>query len=174
MESMSQPVKLSDALVLAARMAAESQERSIAGQVEFWAKLGRSVGELLDGRVQQRLVDNRSRKSLSALVESVEGPQGQARLKAYLESEPFPHFEAHPSRKGLLIRIEADGRKTVGRFKNRQFVAVAEPKPEQAERLRPIRKTGCASRVKLKAGDSPVKPPKKIRFEGHAPVVAQA
>ena len=43
---MGQPVKLSDALVLDARIAAEAQERSIAGQVEFWAKLGRSV-ELL-------------------------------------------------------------------------------------------------------------------------------
>jgi hypothetical protein len=38
---MSQPVKLSDALVLDARLAGEVQERSIAGQVEFWAKLGR-------------------------------------------------------------------------------------------------------------------------------------
>jgi hypothetical protein len=33
---MSQPVKLSDALVLDARLAAEVQERSIAGQVEYW------------------------------------------------------------------------------------------------------------------------------------------
>ena len=37
---MGQPVKLSDALVLDARIAAEAQERSIAGQIEFWAKLG--------------------------------------------------------------------------------------------------------------------------------------
>ena len=44
---MSQAVKLSDALVLDARVAGEVVERSIAGQVEFWARLGRSVEVLL-------------------------------------------------------------------------------------------------------------------------------
>ena len=125
---MSQPVKLSDALVLDARMEAEAQERSIAGQVEYWAKLGRSISGLLEGRVQQRLIDHRRRPSLPELVESVEGREGRARLKEYLESRPFPHFEPHPTRKGMLIRTEADGIKTVGRFKNRQFVVTAEPK----------------------------------------------
>lgn len=46
---MSQPVKLSDALVLDARLAGEAFGRSIAGQVEFWARLGRSVELLLEG-----------------------------------------------------------------------------------------------------------------------------
>ena len=40
-QAMSQPVKLSDSLVLDARLAGEAVERSIAGQVEFWARLGR-------------------------------------------------------------------------------------------------------------------------------------
>jgi hypothetical protein len=126
---MSQPVKLSDALVLEARVAAEAQERSIAGQVEYWAKLGRSVSELLNGRVQQRLVASRVGKPLSELIETVNKPEGHARLKAYLETRPFPHFEAHPTRKGLLVRIEENGRRSVGRFKNRQFIEVAETKP---------------------------------------------
>src|ERR1035438_9156293 len=47
---MSQPVKLSDSLVLDARLAGDAMERSIAGQVEFWARLGRSVEVLLEGR----------------------------------------------------------------------------------------------------------------------------
>lgn len=129
---MSQPVKLSDALVLAARMTAEVQVRSIASQVEYWARLGRSIDGLLEGRVQQRLADDRNRKSLSELVETVEGPEGQARLDAYLDSRPFPHFEAHPTRKGLLVRTDANGRKTVGRFKNRQFVEIDRPKHGRA------------------------------------------
>lgn len=126
---MSQPVKLSDALILEARITAEAQERSIAGQVEYWAKLGRSVSDLLNGRVQQRLVANHGAKSLSEVVETVDQPEGHARLKAYLQTRPFPHFEAHPTRKGLLIRTEEDGRTSVGRFKNRQFIEVAEAKP---------------------------------------------
>jgi ParD-like antitoxin of type II bacterial toxin-antitoxin system len=129
---MSQPVKLSDALVLEARIAAEAQERSIAGQVEYWAKLGRSVSELLSGRVQQRLGANHAGKSLSEIIETVDKPEGHARLKAYLETRPFPHFEPHPTRKGLLIRIEEDGRRSIGRFKNRKFIEVAEAKPSRA------------------------------------------
>ena len=46
---MSQPVKLSDQLVLDARLAGKATERSIAGQVEFWAKLGRAIEPLLHG-----------------------------------------------------------------------------------------------------------------------------
>jgi hypothetical protein len=119
---MSQPVKLSDALVLEARIAGESQERSIAGQVEFWAKLGRSLEDLLGGRELRILRADTPQHSLTELVESIDKPEGRARLKAYLESEPYPHFEPHPTRKGLLVRIEADGRRTTGRFVNRRFI----------------------------------------------------
>ncbi|MGB7267116.1 MAG: hypothetical protein WBC92_16490 [Terracidiphilus sp.] len=129
---MSQPVKLSDALVLEARMAAETEERSIASQVEYWAKLGRSVSELLHGATQHRLIERRKRPTLSQLVDSVEGVTGRARLKAYLDTRPFPHFAVHPTRKGLLIRTDADGRTSIGRFKNRQFVEFAEAKPRRA------------------------------------------
>jgi hypothetical protein len=38
---MSQPVKVSEALLLDARLAGEAPERSIAGQIEYWARLGR-------------------------------------------------------------------------------------------------------------------------------------
>ena len=44
---MGQPVKLSDKLVLEARLAGEDNERSIAGQIEHWARLGRAVESLL-------------------------------------------------------------------------------------------------------------------------------
>jgi len=40
---MSQPVKISDELILDARLTAEIAERSIAGQIEFWAQLGRAI-----------------------------------------------------------------------------------------------------------------------------------
>jgi hypothetical protein len=144
---MGQPVKLSDALVLDARIAGEAQERSIAGQIEFWAKIGRSVAELLNGRVQQRLAQGGTEKSLSEFIESADKPEGQARLRAYLESRPFPHFKAHPTRNGLLVRIEKDGRRSVGRFKNRQFVVVAEAKPSRtSSRSRRVRKAAAGSR----------------------------
>ena len=41
-------MKVSDALVLDARLMGEATQRSIAGQIEFWARLGRAV-ETLSG-----------------------------------------------------------------------------------------------------------------------------
>jgi hypothetical protein len=121
---MSQPVKLSDALVLDARITGELVERSIAGQVEFWARLGRSIEPLLQGDQALALCRNAATRPLSECLLSVDSVKGRERLKAYLEGQPFPHYEAHPSKSGLLIRIDEDGRRTSGRFVNRQFRAV--------------------------------------------------
>jgi len=118
----SQPVKLSDALVLDARLAGEVQERSIAGQVEFWAKLGRSVELLLDGRHLLSLCRTSGFIPLADLVDVVDTPRGRQMFADHLAGEPFPHYEAHPTKKGLLVRIEAGGTRTVGRFVNRVFV----------------------------------------------------
>jgi len=119
---MSQPVKLSDSLVLDARLAGDAWHRSIAGQVEFWARLGRSVELLLGAPQVLALARTAAAMPLSACLESVDSAEGRTRLAAYLDSRPFPHFEPHPDRKGLLIRIDADGSRTAGRFRNRQFL----------------------------------------------------
>lgn len=119
---MSQPVKLSDALVLDARMACEVEKRSIAGQVEYWASLGKLIDALIDGRTRTDALQRCGSKPLSELVATVGTPEGDARLRAYLDSEPFPHFEPHPTRKGVLIRIDADGTRSVGRFVDREFL----------------------------------------------------
>lgn len=120
---MSQPVKLSDALVLDARMASEAQQRSIAGQVEFWARLGRGLELLLDGKKVLELSRASASTSLSGLLDVVDTPKGREMFKAYLESEPFPHYEAHATRPDLLIRVDEDATRTTGRFVNRVFVA---------------------------------------------------
>jgi hypothetical protein len=119
---MSQPVKLSNALVLDARLAGEVQERSIAGQVEFWAKLGPCIDGILTGQQRMTLVRSGDKRTLSEAIDSVDTPEGRGRVKAHLESEPFPHFEAHPTKTGLLVRIEVDGSRTVGGFVNRNCV----------------------------------------------------
>jgi hypothetical protein len=122
---MSQPVKLSDALVLDARIAAEAQERSIAGQVEFWAKLGRSIELMIDGQQVLTLCRTVGATPLSDLVAIVHTAKGREKLKTYLDGEPYPHFEPHPTRTGLLVRTDEDGTRSVGRFVNRAFVPVS-------------------------------------------------
>jgi hypothetical protein len=125
---MSQPVKLSDALVLDARIAGVAQERSIARQVEFWAKLGRSVELLLEGGQVLKLCRSVGATPLADLVDVIDTPVGREKLKSYLESEPYPHFKALSSRAGMLVgagtlvRIEENGKRTVGRFVNREFI----------------------------------------------------
>jgi hypothetical protein len=121
---MSQPVKLSDALVLDARIAAQAQERSIAGQVEYWAKLGRAVEPALTGRQAAELRQNGKVRPLSELLATVETAEGRSRSKAYLESRPYPHYRQLPGQARVYIRTDADGTETVGRFVNRAFVAI--------------------------------------------------
>src|SRR5687768_11176050 len=55
--NMSQPVKLSDELVLDARLVGEGLERSIAGQIEFWARLGRAIEPVLQVRQAKALAE---------------------------------------------------------------------------------------------------------------------
>lgn len=118
---MSQPVTLSDELVLDARLTAEIAERSIAGQIEYWAHLGRAIEPLLE--VSQALALRRAGavRLLSECLDSVDSPEGRRRVAEHLHSQPFPHYEPAPEAPGMLVRIEADGTRTVGRFVNRQF-----------------------------------------------------
>jgi hypothetical protein len=130
---MSQPVKLSDALVLDARMAAGAVERSIAGQVEFWARLGRAIEPLLQGVQVLALCQNAGARPLSACLDSVDSPAGRQRVTDYLQAQPYPHYEPHPEKAGLLVRTDADGRRTTGRFVNRMF----EPAKAKSKSTRP-------------------------------------
>ncbi len=121
---MSQPVKLSDELVLDARLTAEIAQRSIAGQVEYWARLGRAIEPLLQGAQALALCRAGASRPLSECLESVDSPDGRQRVVEHLASQPFPHYEPAPEAPGLLVRIEADGTRTRGRFINRQFQEV--------------------------------------------------
>jgi hypothetical protein len=118
---MSQPVKVSDALLLDARLAGEAVERSIAGQIEFWAKIGRALEPVLRGDHVLALCRSGNVKPLSGCLASVDSPAGRKRVVEHLNARPFPHYEAAPAPPGMLVRIEADGKRTIGRFVNRQF-----------------------------------------------------
>lgn len=159
------PVKLSDALVLDARLEGELQQRSIGGQVEYWAKLGKLLDAYLDGRKRSEVLQQSGSKPLSELIASVGTPEGGARLTAVLEREPFPHFKPHPNRRGVFIQTEADGSQYVGRFVDRKFVR-EETKIEksigsvsacaEADAIKPgrIRKSSLKRKSAIKRGNS--------------------
>ena len=118
---MGQPVKVSDELILDARLAGEEGERSIAGQIEYWAKLGRAVELHLRSAEALRLKRRGEARPLSELLSSVGTAAGRKRLTTYLGTRPFPHFEAATGKRGFVIKIDQDGSRTVGRFVNREF-----------------------------------------------------
>ena len=121
---MSQPVKLSTSLILDARLTSEITERSIAGQIEFWARLGRAIEPLLQGVQSLALSRAGSTMPLSECLASVNSAEGRERLSAYLRSQPYPHYEPAPEAPGLLIRTEANGKRALGRFVRREFKVV--------------------------------------------------
>lgn len=118
---MGQPVKLSEALVLDARLVGGAAERSIASQIEFWARLGRSVESVLRIDSVLRLKQRGEAVPLSDCLRTVDSKAGRARVVAHLAARPFPHFEPAPGRPGFLVRIDEAGTRTVGRFVNRVF-----------------------------------------------------
>lgn len=118
---MGQPVKLSEQLVLDARLVGETAERSIASQIEFWAKLGRALEPTLRGDAVLRLKQRGGALKLSDALRTVDAAEGRHRLQAYLAEQPFPHFEVAPGKPGLLVRVDEDGTRTLGRFVGREF-----------------------------------------------------
>ena len=89
---MSQPVKLSDELVLDARVTSQLTERSIAGQIEFWASLGKSLEPILSGDQAMALRMSGGATPISELMASVHLPEGRKRVADYLEAQAFPHY----------------------------------------------------------------------------------
>jgi hypothetical protein len=124
---MGQPVKISDELILDARRTAEIAERSIAGQIEFWAQLGRAIEPLLEGSRALALRRAGAAVPLSESLASIDSDPGRRRVVEYLELGPFPHYQPVPGAPGLMVRVDVDGTRTLGRFVGREFQAVLCP-----------------------------------------------
>lgn len=99
-------------------------ERSIAGQIEFWAGLGRAVVPLLRHHQIRALKKSGTQVALERLLESVDTEEGHQRVRRYLESRPYPRFEDCPGESGVLMKIDEDGTRAKGRFVNRVFVPI--------------------------------------------------
>ncbi|HKI17055.1 MAG TPA: hypothetical protein VKA15_04215 [Isosphaeraceae bacterium] len=64
---------------------------------------------------------------LSECLASVDSAAGRRRVADYLEAGPFPHYQPVPGSPELVVRVDGDGTRTVGRFVGRQFQAVPCP-----------------------------------------------
>jgi hypothetical protein len=126
---MPQPVKLSDMLIDAARDAAADSDRSLAGQIEHWARLGRSVEgalTLADANAVKNNAGHGSPARLrAAVLQSLRlalSASGHPHLGAGLVSSAGARYGTDPAFPGLLVRVGSDGKRTAGRLKGRRFV----------------------------------------------------
>jgi hypothetical protein len=61
---------------------------------------------------------------LSACIRTIDSTEGRKRLGGHLNSLPYPHYEPARGSAGLLVRIEASGKRTTGKFVSREFQPV--------------------------------------------------
>lgn len=120
---MSMPLRISDDLVLKAREEAEVADRSLTAQIEHWVRLGMALEDVLGHREARELKRRGLHVPLEQAVAFAESAEGRAQVRAHLDARGTPRYEVDPERPGGVIRLEADGTRTRGRFVRRVFVA---------------------------------------------------
>jgi hypothetical protein len=134
---MPQPVKLSNAVVSAARKAASEANRSIAGQVEHWATLGRAIEGMLTsadasalkrskGSLENVIPDVAKRLAVANAIAHALDTSSRTGLTERVVPSDQPKYGPDPAFPGLVVRVDPDGTRTPGRFVNRWFVPLTE------------------------------------------------
>jgi hypothetical protein len=132
---MGMPVKLSDDLVKLARKEATTAARSITAQIEHWAEIGRSVESALrhnevralkgaKGDLSRAFPEVSTRQSVYRLLRGIAASKDRFDLSRVLRAGRTV-YQADPEDSTRIVQIEADGTRTVGRFQDRRFTALA-------------------------------------------------
>src|SRR5258706_12479883 len=86
------PVRLSEALTVRARTAAEVNERSLTEQVEHWARLGQVVEAAILSATVQRLKARSHDPDLASRLVFASTPEGQAKAAKLIKARnPIRH-----------------------------------------------------------------------------------
>ena len=131
---MSIALRLDDALVHEAETEALLQHRTTPKQIEYWAQVGRAVTRTLSANdllaVSQGLAELRLTPRTATPVDAdavfaavEEGRSGGASAREV--SRAAVRYEASRTHPGLLDRIDADGQRESGRFRDGVFVPAA-------------------------------------------------
>lgn len=127
-------LRIDENLVLQAQRQAKIQHRSINGQVEYWAKLGKAIASKISaadafavtqGLKEFRLepVDNCS-VDPETILEELESDRKAEFSGKPITAAPF-YFERSVSHPGLLDRVNTKtGEKKTGQFRNGSFESI--------------------------------------------------
>jgi hypothetical protein len=127
---MPQPVKVSDALIAAARAAADENQRSMAAQIEHWALLGRAVektlttGDAVALKRSEGQLDANTRTRVAEALSNTLDPNRSNLAKTTIGLRDPVRYETDPALPGLLIQRLPDGSRRIGRMVNREFIIV--------------------------------------------------
>ena len=128
------PVKISDRLLERAKAEAKGAHRSVTAQIEHWATLGRAVEAMVTYRDVLALKRAGETLPLPSFVRSEEvhdllaslvDDADREKAKARIRVAGVPVYAADPDHPGTIVEIRADGKRTAGLLKERQFVPIA-------------------------------------------------
>lgn len=133
---MGMPVKLSDDLVTLARAEAEASHRSLAAQVEHWARMGQAAEAVLrhgdalalkasGGEARRAFPEEPKRTAVLSLLESVAAAPERSTAVERIRGSRRAVYGTDPEFPGMVVRLDPDGGRTPGRFENRRFVPAA-------------------------------------------------
>ena len=124
---MSQPVKISDELIRDARLTAEVAERRLPVRSSSGRNSAGRSNHCSKAPEHSPYGGPARTVPLSERLASVDSAEGRRRVLEYLESGPFPHYQPVPGSPGLVVRVDVEGTRTLGRFVGREFQAVPCP-----------------------------------------------
>ena len=124
-------IKVSADFAESVRGAADAADRSLTGQIEHWAKIGRATEAVLPAPVAAALkrcagdltaIEDESvrRRVLEALEAVRTMPPGEIRKLIGLDK--VPAFESDPQNPDGIVRVSPDGTRTRGTMNGREFV----------------------------------------------------
>lgn len=119
---MSMPLRIADEILVPARQEADASDRTLASQVEHWAKLGMAIERVLGREYALSLKRRGLAVDLNEALSHASSSAGQEQALAALKTSKV-RYSADPSRPGRMVRISSDGSRTTGRFVKRTFVA---------------------------------------------------
>jgi len=130
---MGTPLKVSDSLFAVAKEEAQATQRSITGQVEHWARLGRAVEAVLAhqelltlkqaGELLAPLYPSAARRrEVHELLTEIASSTDREVTKAALRDAGKALYATDPEHPGLIIQVLPDGTRIPGHIENRRFV----------------------------------------------------
>lgn len=131
---MGRPVKVANELAEAAKETADLANRSMAKQIEHWARLGRAVEQLVKTSdvmaFKAHLRDpsdadkvSEARAALERLVKALVERTDRDAARTLISETGKPVYEAVAGRPDRLAQVWPDGQRIVGRLVGQEFVA---------------------------------------------------